>query len=49
MSGLIFFFSETDSSSSRTLNLVIRQILLREVLVAKLITTGFTHFHIILK
>lgn len=44
MSGLFFFFSETDSSNNSALNLVICQILLHEVLVAKLITTGFTRF-----
>lgn len=48
MSGVIFF-SETDSSNNSTLNLVICQILLHEILVAKLITTGFTHFHATVK
>ena len=48
MSGVIFF-SETDRSNNSTLNLVICQILLHEILVAKLITTGFTHFHATVK
>lgn len=46
---VLFFFSETDSSNNSTLNLVICQILLHEILVAKLITIGFTHFHATVK
>lgn len=40
---------DSSNSNNSALNLVVYQIPLHEVLVAKLITTSFTHFHAIVK